>query len=155
MNIMLALSPVFGANGLFVESAAGAGDFAPVALEPGRLFAFHGVSCRHHNQRNTTDAARVSLDFRFIPLSRYERARDSEPPGSRRARFTLGEYFERVVVAAPIPPTEPLPPSPPRAAPPDDEASCAPVGSVAPPGLGAAAAAHPSEAPEEPVRSNC
>ncbi|KAJ1615652.1 hypothetical protein T492DRAFT_569138, partial [Pavlovales sp. CCMP2436] len=67
MNVMIALSAVTGSNGLFVESEPGLGDFIAIELEPGRLFSFHGVSCRHHNQLNRTGLARVSIDFRVLP----------------------------------------------------------------------------------------
>ena len=96
MNFALALTPFFGSNGLFVESEPGRGDFREVNMGVGRIFAFAGVSRRHHNKRNTTDVSRVSLDFRVIPMSRYDRSRDCDRKTTREHRFTLGEYFELV-----------------------------------------------------------
>lgn len=69
-------------------------------MDFGRIFAFAGVSRRHHNKRNTTGVSRVSLDFRVIPMSRYDYSRDAEPKTSREHRFTIGEYFELVVVGS-------------------------------------------------------
>lgn len=97
LNVMLALSRVFGSNGLFVESEPMRGDYHCVELEAGRLFTFHGVACRHYNQRNDTGCTRVSIDFRLIPMSRYDHSRDDvSRKASRAGRFTLGEYFELV-----------------------------------------------------------
>ncbi|KAL1495561.1 hypothetical protein AB1Y20_016924 [Prymnesium parvum] len=98
MNFTLALTPFFGSNGLFVETEPGRGDFREVVMDTGGIFAFAGVSRRHHNKRNTTGVSRVSLDFRVIPMSKYQDSRDGERKASREHRFTLGEYFELVVV---------------------------------------------------------
>ena len=59
----------WGANSLQLESAPGAGDYAPVELGYGRVLRFDGAHCRHHTVANTTDHTRVSFDFRVIPLS--------------------------------------------------------------------------------------
>ena len=99
MNFMLALTPVSGSNGLYVESAPGAADYRAVEMGAGGIFSFHGAGNRHHNQRNTTGASRVSMDFRIIPLSRYDHGRDEPahaPADKRELRFVIGQYFERV-----------------------------------------------------------
>lgn len=110
MNFMLALTPVSGSNGLYVESAPGAADYRAVEMAAGGIFSFHGAGNRHHNQRNTTGTSRVSMDFRIVPLSRYDHARDDpahEPADKRELRFTIGQYFERVEVPADAPAAEP------------------------------------------------
>jgi len=98
MNFALALTPIFGTNGLFIESEPGLGDFREVNMGVGDIFAFGGVSRRHHNKRNTTEVSRVSLDFRVIPMSRYDSSLDHERKSTRAHRFTLGEYFELITV---------------------------------------------------------
>lgn len=69
INFWLPLTRVWGANTLWVESEPRAGDFAPVELEYGQAFRFNGGQCEHHTVANTTDATRVSLDWRVVPLS--------------------------------------------------------------------------------------
>mmetsp|Transcript_79985 Transcript_79985/g.156414 ORF Transcript_79985/g.156414 Transcript_79985/m.156414 type:complete len:412 (+) Transcript_79985:56-1291(+) len=49
---------------LWVESAPGLGDFAPLDMEHGVMAAFHGTLCKHHAEANPTTCTRVSLDFR-------------------------------------------------------------------------------------------
>jgi ectoine hydroxylase-related dioxygenase (phytanoyl-CoA dioxygenase family) len=67
INFWVPLTRVFGANTLQVESAPGAADFSAVELEPGQALRFNGARCSHHTLPNTTDATRVSFDFRLIP----------------------------------------------------------------------------------------
>ena len=66
---------------------------AQVDMDVGRIFAFAGVSRRHHNKRNTTGITRISLDFRVIPMSKYDHSRDEGRKDKREHRFTLGEYL--------------------------------------------------------------
>lgn len=82
MNLLLALTPFYGSNGLFVETEPGLADYTEVRLPPGGLFAFHGVSRAHHNQRNATPISRVSMDFRGVPA----RARTRPCGGVRLGR---------------------------------------------------------------------
>ena len=49
---------------LWAESAAGAGDYHPLEVEPGQIAVFHGSLCRHHVPANPTRCTRASLDFR-------------------------------------------------------------------------------------------
>ncbi|CAE7355407.1 strG [Symbiodinium sp. CCMP2592] len=66
LNFHVPLTPVLGANALFVESRPGAEDWHPLtAKHPGHGFIFDGARCIHFTLENTTDATRVSLDFRI------------------------------------------------------------------------------------------
>ena len=101
MNFLLSLTDIFDTNGLFVESEPELGDFAEVKMGAGAIFAFAGVSRRHYNKRNATGAARVSIDFRIIPMSMYDdghKAARAGEVGVHAHRFTLESYFELVSV---------------------------------------------------------
>lgn len=50
---------------LFAESSHMKGDFHPLIVNPGQVISFHGTSCRHYVNANSTPYTRVSLDFRI------------------------------------------------------------------------------------------
>ena len=116
LNFAFALTRFEGSASLFVESTPMRGDFTEVKMGAGDIYTFAGATCRHHNKRNLTDDARVSFDFRIVPMSmcdpllwrgfvararllllwrRYDASLDGERKSTREHRFTLGEYFER------------------------------------------------------------
>lgn len=90
INFWVPMTEVWGANSLHLESSPGAGDFTAVALGYGRALRFDGAHCHHHTVPNTTDATRVSFDFRVIPVSFW---RDSH---GRR----VGDYDLELAVPA-------------------------------------------------------
>ncbi|CAE7411465.1 strG, partial [Symbiodinium sp. CCMP2456] len=49
---------------LHCESVVDEGDYHAIAAKPGEIIAFHGSSCRHYINANTTPHTRVSMDFR-------------------------------------------------------------------------------------------
>ena len=67
MNWWLPLTPVADSNTLWLESAPGASDYRPMALQPGQALRFNGYECRHYTLENQTDASRVSFDWRVVP----------------------------------------------------------------------------------------
>ena len=79
LNFWLPLTPVFGGNSLWVESAPGRGDFAPLEMRPGQCCRFYGNRCRHRALLNDTGRTRVSLDFRAV-----SDASGGHDPGFRR-----------------------------------------------------------------------
>jgi hypothetical protein len=65
LNCWLPLTPpALTRTTLWLESAAGAGDFAPLDVEPGAIGVFHGTCVRHCVPANPSCYCRVSLDFR-------------------------------------------------------------------------------------------
>lgn len=93
LNFWVPMTEAWGSNTVWVETALGHGDCAPLPrLGPGQFLTFDAVQWRHGNVPNETGFTRVSFDFRCIPLSRY-----SESDGcsvNTRQRFVIGDYFE-------------------------------------------------------------
>ncbi|KAJ1453444.1 hypothetical protein M885DRAFT_524372 [Pelagophyceae sp. CCMP2097] len=91
LNFWVPLNTCFGANTLFIESAPGVGDFAPIELDHGAAVRFWGNQVRHHTVPNTTAATRVSLDLRAMARRNFNadffdrRGR----PGERR----VGQFY--------------------------------------------------------------
>ena len=72
------MTQVWGANTLQVDHRC-SGDAEPVELSYGEFLRFDGLNCPHHALPNTTDATRLSFDFRVIPR-----------------RFWLNNYGQRI-----------------------------------------------------------
>ena len=49
---------------LWCESSFNAGDYHPIPARRGEIVVFHGSSCRHYVNANSTESTRVSFDFR-------------------------------------------------------------------------------------------
>ena len=49
---------------LWCESSFGSDDYHPIPANPGEIVSFHGSSCRHYVNTNSTKYTRVSFDFR-------------------------------------------------------------------------------------------
>lgn len=49
---------------LWCESCFGCDDYHPIPASPGEIVSFHGSSCRHYVNANSTKFTRVSFDFR-------------------------------------------------------------------------------------------
>ena len=72
INFWVPLVDTLNENTLHLESAPGHGDLAPVVLRYGEFLRFDGNGLLHGTVANTTDKARVSLDFRVIPLALWQ-----------------------------------------------------------------------------------
>lgn len=69
-NVWLPFTPVSGNNALWVESAPGRGDHAPISLDYGEGVIFAGAVLEHGSVPNDTSVTRVSADFRVMSGAR-------------------------------------------------------------------------------------
>jgi hypothetical protein len=67
ITFWLPLTPAFGTNSVWVESAPGTADYHPIIMQPGAMFVFDAGRLRHGNKINRTKSTRISFDFRCIP----------------------------------------------------------------------------------------
>jgi len=95
-NYIIPLTNSDGSASVWVESEPGKQDFEPMRMRVGELIAFDGNVLTHGNHRNCTNAARVSMDFRILPLARYheESAQESITLGTK---FKEGEYYKLLI----------------------------------------------------------
>ena len=98
LNFYVPLSArTFDSCALQLESAAGAEDFAPLALRFGQMAAFHAAELAHMTVANETDCTRVTLDFRVV----WARLHEPPPVASGAAggaarpvgRYEVGGYY--------------------------------------------------------------
>jgi hypothetical protein len=105
INYWLPFTEAHDTNSLQVESAPGAGDFAPITCGYGSAYRFYGNGCEHLTEMNLTGVTRVSLDFRVIRAAEEARcpvpaAGDDGAGGGKGAQryFCEGRYYERMRV---------------------------------------------------------
>ncbi len=69
VNFTVPMTPVWGSNSFYLESAPGKEDFEPMEMKPGQFARFKGSTHTHGARENLTDSSRVSFDFRVVPAS--------------------------------------------------------------------------------------
>lgn len=94
LNFIIPLTNSNGTASVWIESEPGLKDFQPVKMTIGNLIQFNGNELTHGNKVNDTNKTRVSMDFRVLPLSKYDEANASESM-TLKTKFKEGEYYKR------------------------------------------------------------
>jgi len=92
MNFMLTFGYQRDSNSCYVETSVGSGQFQPFEMNYGQFISFYGNKLRHYNKTNITGDSRVSIDFRVIPLSKYDDTNQESSLHGKRP-FRLGGYY--------------------------------------------------------------
>jgi hypothetical protein len=92
INFMLTFGKQYGNNSCFVETAPGSEDYYPIEMEFGEFVSFYGNKCRHFNRVNNTGVSRISIDFRVMPISKYDPVNTSQSLHGKR-KFLIGDYY--------------------------------------------------------------
>lgn len=71
-NFYLPLTRAWGTNTIWHETEYNKKDFQPIEANVGEVVMWNGSSLLHGNKINNTGKSRVSVDFRVLPVSRYE-----------------------------------------------------------------------------------
>lgn len=96
INFILPLTDSDNTASVWVESEPGKKDFLPMRLRIGELIMFDGNHLTHGSEVNTTGSTRVSMDFRILPLSKY----DPDSAGKSvtlKTKFIEGQYYKRFI----------------------------------------------------------
>jgi ectoine hydroxylase-related dioxygenase (phytanoyl-CoA dioxygenase family) len=94
INFIIPLTDSNDTASVWVESEPGKKDFLPMKLRIGELIMFDGNRLTHGSEINTTGSTRVSMDFRILPLSKYDE-NNSGISITRKTKFVEGEYYRR------------------------------------------------------------
>ena len=78
----------------WVESEPGKNDFEPIPMRTGELIRFNGNVLRHGNRVNKTGKTRVSIDFRVLPISKYN-PDTAASSITQKTKFVEGQYYKR------------------------------------------------------------
>lgn len=95
ISFWLPLTPAYDTNSVWV--ADDEDEIHPFVTKPGEVVAFPAVSRRHGNLVNTTGQARVSFDFRCLPVRRLPERSEGRSV-NMGMRFVPGEYYHAEVV---------------------------------------------------------
>jgi len=92
VNFFLPFTDAYDTSTIWVESEEDKGDYTPMNTLYGETVKWYGNYLTHGNKQNTTQNTRVSVDFRVIPLSKY-----NEEDGSAiytKMKFQIGDYYK-------------------------------------------------------------
>lgn len=94
INFIIPLTDSDDTASVWVESEPGKNDFEAIPLRTGQLIQFNGNVLRHGNKVNKTGKTRVSMDFRILPVSKYDEANAGESM-TVKTKFVEGAYYKR------------------------------------------------------------
>lgn len=92
VNYVLPMTDSGNTASIWVESEPGKMDFTPMELFTGEIIEFLGNKLTHGNKVNRTGQTRVSIDFRVLPLSRYDETNEAQSI-TQKTKFKAGEYY--------------------------------------------------------------
>jgi hypothetical protein len=94
VNYMIPLTNASHSATTWCESAPDKGDFESMPMKYGSLITFDGNQLTHGNHVNNEGYTRVSMDFRVLPISKYNP--DSGASSlTRNTKFVEGQYYTR------------------------------------------------------------
>ena len=97
INVYLPLTPALKTNTIQTETEEGKEDFIPLEVPSfGKGFIWSGIDLLHGNEISMEYWTRVSLDFRFIPGSRYKPTRGESV--NTHTKFEVGGYYTELSV---------------------------------------------------------
>lgn len=92
VNFFLPFTKAWDTNTIWTESEEDKGDFTPIVSEYGEFVQWEGVRLTHGNKINQTEASRVSVDFRIIPISQW--SIQGGHAINTGVRFDIGGYYD-------------------------------------------------------------
>ena len=95
MNYWLPITKLNETNTLYYEKEPNKGDFLPLLINYGEIAELYLNKCRHYSNINTTDELRLSLDFRIIPGSKWEKMKNNDKTKFAKINFSLNNYYNK------------------------------------------------------------
>ena len=92
INCFYAINNCYQSSALQVERNLGFEDYVPLNLNPGQYALLNTSIYKHGDILNETKKTRISMDFRFIPISKLSEGRISLTKG---IEFNTNSYFIR------------------------------------------------------------
>jgi hypothetical protein len=103
INFILTLSGQSGNNSCYIETSPGSNDYNAADINYGQFISFYGNKCRHYNKVNDTGVSRLSIDFRVMPMSKYDPTYSLKSV-TKEKRFVIGDYYT-VILSVENPPS--------------------------------------------------
>ena len=92
INCFYAINNCYQSSALQVERNLGFEDYVPLNLNPGQYALLNTSIYKHGDILNKTKKTRISMDFRFIPISKLTEGRSSL---TKAKEFNTNSYFIR------------------------------------------------------------
>ena len=93
VNFFLPLTKAFGNNTIWTETERDKKDFQPINAEVGDIWLWNGSVLLHGNKLNDTGKSRISVDFRVLPISKYEE--NDKTSITNKTKMIIGDYWEK------------------------------------------------------------
>lgn len=93
INFIIPLTDCFDTNTVWAESEPGLKDFHPINMKYGDLLQANFNECLHGNKVNLTGKTRVSMDFRILPIEKYNPEYEVITATTSR-KYVIGQYYE-------------------------------------------------------------
>lgn len=93
-NFYLPMTKAWGNNTIWVESEKDRKNFKPMEASVGDVWLWNGSNLLHGNKLNDTNKSRVSVDFRILPLSKYEES--SKTSFTNEVEMSIGNYWSEL-----------------------------------------------------------
>lgn len=95
-NFLFSLTEMKNTNAVWAESEPGLEDYKPMEADFGTLIQFNGNICRHFNKVNEEGKTRISMDFRVLPMSKYDPNYEAKT-ATANLKFIEGGYYKKFV----------------------------------------------------------
>ena len=93
VNFFLPLTKAWGNNTIWTETERDKKDFQPINANVGEVWLWNGANLLHGNKINDTGNSRVSVDFRVLPVSKYEE--NDMTSITNKTKMIIGDYWEK------------------------------------------------------------
>ena len=81
-------------NAIWAESKPDKADYSPFILKYGQVKKWNGANLMHGNVVNTSGESRVSVDFRVLPISKFDGKKRETL--TQKIKFEIGGYWSKV-----------------------------------------------------------
>ena len=94
-NFYLPFTDTNEQNTIWVESQSGKKDYSPMMPKYGEVYKWNGANLYHGNKENQSGKSRISVDFRILPLDKYDE-KNIKSSLTNKMKLTIGEYWEKI-----------------------------------------------------------
>jgi hypothetical protein len=96
INIVVPITDMYDTNSIYYEpypaSNINVYDYNNMVLSKNQLYMGNLNKCNHYNKINTTCNARVSMDLRIVPFSKFNSSNNNSSV-TNKIKFDIGNYY--------------------------------------------------------------
>ena len=96
INFYLPLTRANENNTIWAERIPDSKIYSPINAEYGEIVLWDGANLMHGNKLNDTGQTRVSVDFRVVPLNKFDDSK-SLTSYTHKVKMDIGNYFDVIL----------------------------------------------------------